>query len=161
LWCVAPLLLCFPCATPTYATTTCAAPTCAACAWLMCFSSVSCYPVTFVRPLGTPRPACSHPCNRQHTCVHPVRHTCHDEERCPPCVELVPKPCWGGHTVLPNIRYATGTHLVVALCVCVCVCVCVRARACARVTWRRVWRPSFCVAVIALREKCTPHISNA
>eukprot|EP00038_Savillea_parva_P008310 m.176107 g.176107 ORF g.176107 m.176107 type:complete len:1315 (+) comp14114_c0_seq1:349-4293(+) len=49
-------------------------------------------------PCGTPKPVCSFPCAREHACNHTVRHTCHDEERCPPCVELVNKPCWGGHT---------------------------------------------------------------
>jgi hypothetical protein len=43
-------------------------------------------------------------CTREHPCAHKVRHACHVDGHCPPCVELVSKPCWGGHTVLDHIR---------------------------------------------------------
>ncbi|XP_041478842.1 transcriptional repressor NF-X1-like [Lytechinus variegatus] len=54
-------------------------------------------------PCGTPPPECHQPCNRRHACQHPVRHHCHSEEKCPPCVELTSKTCIGGHEVRYNI----------------------------------------------------------
>ncbi|XP_071480371.1 transcriptional repressor NF-X1-like [Diadema antillarum] len=54
-------------------------------------------------PCGTPPPECRQLCNRRHDCQHPVRHHCHSDEKCPPCVELTSKTCIGGHEVRYNI----------------------------------------------------------
>ena len=50
-------------------------------------------------PCGTKPPECNQQCVRRHACSHPVRHTCHSEEECPPCAELTSKMCMGGHEV--------------------------------------------------------------
>ena len=58
-------------------------------------------------PCGTPRPPCPHPCTRAHDCMHPVKHTCHDGELCPPCTELGERVCMGGH----EVRNAVPCHV--------------------------------------------------
>ncbi|GAB5368049.1 hypothetical protein AAMO2058_001284500 [Amorphochlora amoebiformis] len=50
---------------------------------------------------GTKPPKCNRPCSRPRKCGHPCRYTCH-EGKCPPCVTLTTKPCYGGHTTLKN-----------------------------------------------------------
>ncbi|BHF58625.1 Transcriptional repressor NF-X1 [Sparganum proliferum] len=55
------------------------------------------------QPCGTKPPECDQPCTREHPCDHPVRHTCHSGPECPPCTELLTKPCPGGHTFLYNV----------------------------------------------------------
>ncbi|XP_038044789.1 transcriptional repressor NF-X1-like [Patiria miniata] len=52
---------------------------------------------------GTKPPECSEPCARRHDCEHPVRHTCHSEEVCPPCADLTSKMCMGNHEKRHNI----------------------------------------------------------
>ncbi|KAK7499323.1 hypothetical protein BaRGS_00009298 [Batillaria attramentaria] len=54
-------------------------------------------------PCGTPPPSCHKLCTRRHNCEHPVRHTCHSDELCPPCTELVQKPCMGDHELRKNV----------------------------------------------------------
>nr|CAB3264313.1 NF-X-like Transcriptional repressor [Phallusia mammillata] len=54
-------------------------------------------------PCGTKAPECNNECTRMHPCTHPIRHTCHTEENCPPCVELVKKKCNCGRVVRGNI----------------------------------------------------------
>lgn len=54
-------------------------------------------------PCGADPPKCNEPCNREHSCPHPVTHLCHYEEQCPPCAQLVNKVCMGGHNVRFNI----------------------------------------------------------
>jgi transcriptional repressor NF-X1 len=46
---------------------------------------------------GTKPPICKLPCRREHVCDHPVTHTCHYQEQCPPCPVLVTRLCAGGH----------------------------------------------------------------
>ncbi|XP_041366295.1 transcriptional repressor NF-X1-like [Gigantopelta aegis] len=54
-------------------------------------------------PCGTRPPECRRLCARVHPCSHPVRHTCHSDELCPPCTELTEKMCMGGHETRKNI----------------------------------------------------------
>ncbi|VDP26752.1 unnamed protein product [Soboliphyme baturini] len=65
----------------------------------LCGSAVLYPPI----PCGTAPPSCDKPCTRQHSCSHPVTHTCHSEPSCPPCTYLMDKPCFGNHEVRPNI----------------------------------------------------------
>jgi transcriptional repressor NF-X1 len=53
---------------------------------------------------GTKPPICNYKCNRVHTCDHPVYHSCHIEDECPPCTHLVSKMCVGEHTLRNNVR---------------------------------------------------------
>uniref|UniRef100_A0A336MQQ5 CSON004337 protein n=1 Tax=Culicoides sonorensis TaxID=179676 RepID=A0A336MQQ5_CULSO len=48
-------------------------------------------------PCGTKKPACDKPCPRTHPCSHPVLHNCHTASKCPPCVILTTKYCYGKH----------------------------------------------------------------
>jgi transcriptional repressor NF-X1 len=61
---------------------------------------------------GTEPPLCNYRCNRTHTCDHPVYHSCHNEEHCPPCAYLVSKMCVGEHTM----RNSVPCHLKEVLC---------------------------------------------
>ncbi|XP_040596084.1 transcriptional repressor NF-X1 isoform X2 [Mesocricetus auratus] len=51
-------------------------------------------------PCGTRPPECSQTCARTHECDHPVYHSCHSEEKCPPCTFLTQKWCMGKHEEL-------------------------------------------------------------
>lgn len=42
-------------------------------------------------PCGTKTPVCTNPCKRKHSCAHDVRHPCHADPECPPCVFLTTK----------------------------------------------------------------------
>jgi len=56
-------------------------------------------------PCGTRPPPCRYQCQRSSPCgLHPqVPHNCHsDDEKCPPCVFLVSKPCMCGKKTLKN-----------------------------------------------------------
>lgn len=48
-------------------------------------------------PCGTRVPECKNPCRRPHKCSHPVKHLCHSESDCTPCVFLTTKYCYGKH----------------------------------------------------------------
>ncbi|NXO44454.1 NFX1 protein, partial [Locustella ochotensis] len=71
--------------------------------WQTSFDELTCYcgesviypPV----PCGTQPPECRKPCTRPHDCDHPVYHSCHSEEKCPPCTYLTQKWCMGKHEV--------------------------------------------------------------
>lgn len=52
---------------------------------------------------GDTIPVCDQPCKRQHDCNHPVNHTCHSDNECPPCTQLTYRPCYGGHDMVPNV----------------------------------------------------------
>jgi transcriptional repressor NF-X1 len=52
---------------------------------------------------GTQPLDCPHPCSRHHLCEHPVTHSCHWEEKCPPCSFLTSKMCMGEHEKRFNI----------------------------------------------------------
>jgi transcriptional repressor NF-X1 len=53
---------------------------------------------------GTLPPTCNYKCDRTHACDHPVYHSCHNEQECPPCAHLVSKMCVGEHTMRDNVR---------------------------------------------------------
>ncbi|NXN41228.1 NFX1 protein, partial [Rhinoptilus africanus] len=71
--------------------------------WQTSFDELTCYcgesviypPV----PCGTQPPECKKTCTRPHDCNHPVYHSCHSEEKCPPCTYLTQKWCMGKHEV--------------------------------------------------------------
>ncbi|XP_025070859.1 transcriptional repressor NF-X1 isoform X3 [Alligator sinensis] len=75
--------------------------------WQTSFDELTCYcgesviypPV----PCGTQPPECKNPCTRPHECDHPVYHSCHSEEKCPPCTYLTQKWCMGKHELRHNI----------------------------------------------------------
>ncbi|XP_070566211.1 transcriptional repressor NF-X1-like [Ptychodera flava] len=54
-------------------------------------------------PCGTRVPECGRLCVREHDCEHPVQHSCHSEEQCPPCTFLVKRQCMGKHEMRSNI----------------------------------------------------------
>uniref|UniRef100_A0ACB8EC29 Uncharacterized protein n=1 Tax=Sphaerodactylus townsendi TaxID=933632 RepID=A0ACB8EC29_9SAUR len=72
--------------------------------WQASFEELTCYcgesiiypPI----PCGTRPPECKNSCTRPHECDHPVYHSCHNEEKCPPCTYLVQKWCMGRHECL-------------------------------------------------------------
>ncbi|CAF1054607.1 unnamed protein product [Adineta ricciae] len=61
---------------------------------------------------GTKPPSCNYKCNRTHACDHPVYHSCHNDDECPPCTHLVSKMCVGEHTLRNNVP----CHLKEVLC---------------------------------------------
>ncbi|XP_053570563.1 transcriptional repressor NF-X1 [Bombina bombina] len=75
--------------------------------WQTSFDELTCYcgeTVIFPPiPCGTRPPECKNPCTRQHECDHPVFHSCHSEEKCPPCTYLTQKWCMGKHELRNNI----------------------------------------------------------
>nr|XP_055063483.1 transcriptional repressor NF-X1 [Misgurnus anguillicaudatus] len=75
--------------------------------WQTSFDELACYcgeTVLFPPiPCGTKPPECKNVCTRQHDCDHPVFHSCHSEERCPPCTYLTKKWCMGNHEQRSNI----------------------------------------------------------
>jgi hypothetical protein len=63
---------------------------------------------TIIQPpieCGTQPPSCNYQCTRAHACDHPVYHSCHNEDECPPCTHLVSKICVGDHTMRNSVRY--------------------------------------------------------
>ncbi|KAL7876243.1 hypothetical protein AOLI_G00112060 [Acnodon oligacanthus] len=75
--------------------------------WQTSFDELACYCGETVMyppvPCGTKPPECKKPCTRQHNCDHPVFHTCHSDEACPPCTYLTKKWCMGNHEQRSNI----------------------------------------------------------
>ncbi|XP_030060668.1 transcriptional repressor NF-X1 isoform X1 [Microcaecilia unicolor] len=75
--------------------------------WQTSFDELTCYcgeSVIFPPvPCGTRPPECKNSCTRQHDCDHPVFHSCHSEEKCPPCTYLTQKWCMGKHELRSNI----------------------------------------------------------
>ncbi|KAF7706181.1 transcriptional repressor NF-X1 [Silurus meridionalis] len=75
--------------------------------WQTSFDELACYCGETVMfppiPCGTKPPECKNPCTRQHDCDHPVMHSCHSEEKCPPCTYLTKKWCMGNHEQRSNI----------------------------------------------------------
>ncbi|KAM9700548.1 transcriptional repressor NF-X1 isoform 2-T2 [Dama dama] len=63
-------------------------------------------------PCGTRPPECTQTCARVHECDHPVYHSCHSEDKCPPCTFLMQKWCMGKHELRSNIP----CHLVDISC---------------------------------------------
>ncbi|XP_059369674.1 transcriptional repressor NF-X1-like isoform X2 [Carassius carassius] len=75
--------------------------------WQTSFDELACYcgeTVLFPPiPCGTRPPECKNLCTRSHDCDHPVFHSCHTEESCPPCTYLTKKWCMGNHEQRSNI----------------------------------------------------------
>ncbi|XP_031759363.1 transcriptional repressor NF-X1 isoform X1 [Xenopus tropicalis] len=75
--------------------------------WQTSFDELTCYcgEAVIFPPIacGTRPPECKKPCTRQHECDHPVFHSCHSEEKCPPCTYLTQKWCMGKHELRNNI----------------------------------------------------------
>ncbi|XP_075442086.1 transcriptional repressor NF-X1 [Ascaphus truei] len=75
--------------------------------WQTSFDELACYcgeSVIFPPvPCGTRPPECKNSCTREHECDHPVFHSCHSEEKCPPCTYLTQKWCMGKHELRNNI----------------------------------------------------------
>ncbi|KAG8442538.1 hypothetical protein GDO86_011368 [Hymenochirus boettgeri] len=75
--------------------------------WQTSFDELTCYcgqSVIFPPvPCGTRPPECKNSCTRKHECDHPVFHSCHSEEKCPPCTYLTQKWCMGKHELRNNI----------------------------------------------------------
>ncbi|XP_058637203.1 transcriptional repressor NF-X1 isoform X2 [Onychostoma macrolepis] len=75
--------------------------------WQTSFDELACYcgeTVLFPPiPCGTRPPECKNLCTRSHDCDHPVFHSCHSEEKCPPCTYLTKKWCMGNHEQRSNI----------------------------------------------------------
>ncbi|XP_038626247.1 transcriptional repressor NF-X1 [Tachyglossus aculeatus] len=75
--------------------------------WQTSFDELTCYcgeSVIFPPvPCGTRPPECKNTCTRLHDCDHPVFHSCHSEEKCPPCTYLTQKWCRGKHELRSNI----------------------------------------------------------
>ncbi|CAH1239141.1 NFX1 [Branchiostoma lanceolatum] len=95
--------------------------------YCQCGASVLFPPV----PCGTPPPECHRMCSRQHSCTHPVQHTCHSDDRCPPCTFLVQRKCMGQHELRNNVpchisdiscgrhcdrRLPCGVHQCIRIC---------------------------------------------
>eukprot|EP00039_Didymoeca_costata_P008368 m.111091 g.111091 ORF g.111091 m.111091 type:complete len:1111 (+) comp14054_c0_seq3:94-3426(+) len=62
-------------------------------------------------PCGTAPPACTRPCTRPQPCGHTASHPCHFGE-CPPCPQLISKPCNGGH----GKEFVVQCHVKVVSC---------------------------------------------
>lgn len=60
-------------------------------------------------PCGTKKPQCDKPCTRQHECSHPVRHNCHSDNECTPCVVLTTQYCYGKHEQRKTIPCFQGS----------------------------------------------------
>ena len=54
-------------------------------------------------PCGTSPPTCDNLCMRQHPCGHPPQHTCHSDEKCPPCPVLIAASCLGEHHIMNSV----------------------------------------------------------
>ncbi|NWS14801.1 NFX1 protein, partial [Pachyramphus minor] len=88
--------------------------------WQTSFDELTCYcgesviypPV----PCGTQPPECKKTCTRPHDCDHPVYHSCHSEEKCPPCTYLTQKWCMGKHEVSSGQLMSRFTLLNVGDC---------------------------------------------
>jgi transcriptional repressor NF-X1 len=65
-------------------------------------------------PCGTVLPPCTAPCPRPRECGHDaLQHTCH-QGPCPPCAEVVTRPCAGGHVA--NLRVQCSTDPLSITC---------------------------------------------
>ncbi|XP_051517466.1 transcriptional repressor NF-X1 isoform X1 [Myxocyprinus asiaticus] len=75
--------------------------------WQASFDELPCYCGETVLyppvPCGTRPPECKNLCTRRHECDHPVFHSCHSDEICPPCTYLTKKWCMGNHEQRSNI----------------------------------------------------------
>uniref|UniRef100_A0A8D0CEZ9 Transcriptional repressor NF-X1 n=1 Tax=Salvator merianae TaxID=96440 RepID=A0A8D0CEZ9_SALMN len=119
--------------------------------WQTSFEELTCYcgesviypPV----PCGTRPPECKKSCTRPHECDHPVYHSCHSEEKCPPCTYLVQKWCMGRHELRNNIPcYLTDIS---------CGLPCDRMLKCGMHKCKRICHKGECLIDEECRQPCT------
>ncbi|XP_026556817.1 transcriptional repressor NF-X1 isoform X1 [Pseudonaja textilis] len=119
--------------------------------WQTSFEELTCYcggsviypPV----PCGTRPPECKNSCTRPHECDHPVYHSCHSEEKCPPCTYLVQKWCMGRHELRSNIPcYLTDIS---------CGLSCDRMLKCGMHKCKRICHKGECLIDEECRQPCT------
>ncbi|XP_075242842.1 protein shuttle craft-like isoform X2 [Convolutriloba macropyga] len=81
--------------------------------WQFGFDDLSCHCGRSSIPApvacGTDPPTCDFPCMRPHPCGHAPQHTCHSEEKCPPCPVLIEAPCVGGHQMMRSVPCYIGS----------------------------------------------------
>ncbi|KAG8133164.1 hypothetical protein E2320_010987 [Naja naja] len=98
-------------------------------------------------PCGTRPPECKNSCTRPHECDHPVYHSCHSEEKCPPCTYLVQKWCMGRHELRSNIPcYLTDIS---------CGLSCDRMLKCGMHKCKRICHKGECLIDEECRQPCT------
>ncbi|XP_048371138.1 transcriptional repressor NF-X1 isoform X2 [Sphaerodactylus townsendi] len=119
--------------------------------WQASFEELTCYcgesiiypPI----PCGTRPPECKNSCTRPHECDHPVYHSCHNEEKCPPCTYLVQKWCMGRHELRNNIPcYLTDIS---------CGLPCDRMLKCGMHKCKRICHKAECLIDEECRQPCT------
>ncbi|XP_037652778.1 transcriptional repressor NF-X1 isoform X5 [Choloepus didactylus] len=98
-------------------------------------------------PCGTKPPECTQTCARVHECDHPVYHSCHSEEKCPPCTFLTQKWCMGRHELRSNIP----CHLVDISCGLPCCAV----LPCGMHKCQRLCHKGECLRDEACKQPCT------
>ncbi|KAH0618018.1 hypothetical protein JD844_016932 [Phrynosoma platyrhinos] len=119
--------------------------------WQTSFEELTCYCGESVIyppiPCGTRPPECKKPCTRPHECDHPVYHSCHSEEKCPPCTYLVQKWCMGRHELRNNIPcYLTDIS---------CGLPCDRMLKCGMHKCKRICHKGECLIDEECRQPCT------
>ncbi|XP_054840317.1 transcriptional repressor NF-X1 isoform X1 [Eublepharis macularius] len=119
--------------------------------WQTSFEELTCYCGESVIyppiPCGTRPPECKKSCTRPHECDHPVYHSCHSEEKCPPCTYLVQKWCMGRHELRNNIPcYLTDIS---------CGLPCDRMLKCGMHKCKRICHKGECLIDEECRQPCT------
>ncbi|XP_077166375.1 transcriptional repressor NF-X1 isoform X2 [Paroedura picta] len=119
--------------------------------WQTSFEELTCYCGESVIyppiPCGTRAPECKNSCTRPHECDHPVYHSCHSEEKCPPCTYLVQKWCMGRHELRSNIPcYLTDIS---------CGLPCDRMLKCGMHKCKRICHKGECLIDEECRQPCT------
>uniref|UniRef100_A0A3Q1H6B9 Transcriptional repressor NF-X1 n=1 Tax=Anabas testudineus TaxID=64144 RepID=A0A3Q1H6B9_ANATE len=118
--------------------------------WQTSFDELTCFCGLTVLyppiPCGTNPPECKNPCTRRHECDHPVFHSCHSEEKCPPCTYLTKKWCMGKHEERSNIP----CHLQDISCGLTCN----KALLCEMHRCRRICHRGDCVAEGSCQQPC-------
>ncbi|XP_063723334.1 transcriptional repressor NF-X1-like isoform X2 [Symsagittifera roscoffensis] len=75
--------------------------------WQFSFEDLTCHcgqsRIPAPVPCGTSPPTCDNLCMRQHPCGHPPQHTCHSDEKCPPCPVLIAASCLGEHHIMNSV----------------------------------------------------------
>ncbi|XP_028909680.1 transcriptional repressor NF-X1 isoform X2 [Ornithorhynchus anatinus] len=119
--------------------------------WQTSFDELTCYcgeSVIFPPvPCGTRPPECKNTCTRLHDCDHPVFHSCHSEEKCPPCTYLTQKWCRGKHELRSNIP----CHLTDISCGLSCD----RTLGCGMHRCRRICHRGDCLLDRVCKQACT------
>ncbi|XP_053253153.1 transcriptional repressor NF-X1 isoform X3 [Podarcis raffonei] len=119
--------------------------------WQTSFEELTCYCGESVIyppiPCGTRPPECKNSCTRPHECDHPVYHSCHSEDKCPPCTYLIQKWCMGRHELRSNIPcYLTDIS---------CGLPCDRMLKCGMHKCKRICHKGECLIDEECRQPCT------